>query len=166
MHAIPPEEASAAALEVSGPFLQDPLRLSDGARRRAVEIAGPAAASFLDDPIPPPSWSGESVPTHRDIKGEHLFLEPGLARLSAVIDWADVEFAEPAKDLAGLVTWMGPNFAREVVSSGPWGAVVAERAIRIACEGLLRYLDAVLLGREREPDPRLLAAQLRAAFSG
>ena len=54
---------------------------------------------------------------HTDIKGEHVFVDEDRRRVTSIIDWADTEVCDPAKDYAGLVGWLGPTFARASVDS-------------------------------------------------
>lgn len=44
---------------------------------------------------------------HRDLGGDHLFLDPHTGNLAAVIDWGDVSIGDPAQDFCGLpATWL------------------------------------------------------------
>ena len=85
--------------------------------------------------------------------------------MTAIIDWADTEVCDPAKDYAGLVIWLGPSFTRACVeASGEEDPSLADRAIWLGRAGVLDYWDAVLAGREHAPIP-LITEQLRIAFS-
>jgi aminoglycoside phosphotransferase (APT) family kinase protein len=127
------------------------------------EIAHDEIGRFLAGPTPQPSE--RRTLCHTDIKGEHIFVDAERRRVTSIIDWADAEVCDPAKDYAGLVGWLGPAFARACVdASGEDDPTLCERAIWLNRAGLLDYWGVVLAGRESAPIP-LLTAQLRAAFS-
>jgi len=127
------------------------------------EIVGDAAAGFLESA--PPAPSERRTLCHTDIKGEHVFVDDERRRVATIIDWADTEVCDPAKDYAGLVGWLGPSFARACVrASGEDDPTLADRAIWLERAGILDYWDEVLAGRETAPIP-LITAQLRIAFS-
>jgi aminoglycoside phosphotransferase (APT) family kinase protein len=79
--------------------------------RRAAPAAGidPAA---LTEPRPVRGSVGE-VLCHGDLKGEHFLLD-GRDGLAGIVDWADACVCDPVRDLAGVVIWLGPAFARLV----------------------------------------------------
>lgn len=54
---------------------------------------------------PDPIRSEERCVLHNDFYPEHLLVEG--TQLSGVIDWGDVAIADPARDLAGLFSWLG-----------------------------------------------------------
>jgi aminoglycoside phosphotransferase (APT) family kinase protein len=142
-------------------FEGPPLR--DEAIAATTRIVGDAVGRFLD--APPPAASDRRTLCHTDIKGEHVFVDDDRRRVTAIIDWADAEICDPAKDYAGLTGWLGPAFVRTCVqASGEEDATLAERAIWLDRAGILDYWDAVLAGRETAPIP-LITAQLRTAFS-
>jgi aminoglycoside phosphotransferase (APT) family kinase protein len=137
--------------------------LSDEFVAAATEIAGDRIGRFLAGPVPQPS--DRRTLCHTDIKGEHVFVDAERGRVTSIIDWADAEVCDPAKDYAGLVGWLGPAFARACVdASGEDDPTLAERAIWLNRAGLLDFWGAVLAGRESAPIP-LLTAQLRSAFN-
>ena len=137
--------------------------LRDTTVAATTEIAGDAVGRFLSSPGPPPS--DRRTLCHTDIKGEHVFVDERCQRVTAIIDWADSEVCDPAKDYAGLVGWLGPAFARAcIAASGEDDPTLADRAIWLDRAGILDYWDAVLAGRETAPIP-LITAQLRTAFS-
>jgi Phosphotransferase enzyme family len=131
---------------------------------RVGEIVGhDRLQAFLD--APPPTPVVLETLCHTDIKGEHLFLNDTCTRVRRVIDWADAEICDPAKDYAAFTIWLGPTFTHAVVAaSGEDDGTLAERAIFLARAGHLGYWDNVLAGTESAPLP-LLEAQVRAAFS-
>jgi aminoglycoside phosphotransferase (APT) family kinase protein len=143
------------------PSEMQPLR--DATVPATTDIAGDAVARFLATPAPEPS--DRRTLCHTDIKGEHVFVDGEGRRVTAIIDWADTEVCDPAKDYAGLVIWLGPSFARACVeASGEDDPSLADRAIWLARAGVLDYWDAVLAGVEHAPIP-LITEQLRIAFS-
>jgi len=112
-------------------------------------------------PVPAP----REALCHTDVKGEHLFVDTTAVRVERLIDWADAEICDPAKDHAGSTIWLGPTFTREVVAlSGEDDGTLAERAIFLGRADLLDYFNAVVVGAETG-SLGLLTAQLRAAFS-
>ena len=84
-----------------------------------------------------------------DLKGEHIFVSEDGTRVTALIDWEDMTIADPAMDFAGLVIWLGPSFARQVIAAykGPADEGTLDRAVFfLARAGLLTYCEAVLEG--------------------
>lgn len=79
--------------------------------RREAPLAGidPAA---LTEPRPE-RGSVKEVLCHGDLKGEHFLLDE-RDRLAGIVDWADACVCDPVRDLAGVVIWLGPAFARLV----------------------------------------------------
>jgi len=141
----------------------DVPQLTDAALARTAEIAGDAGERFIS--TPPPEPSGRRTLCHTDIKGEHVFVDEDHRRVTAIIDWADAEVCDPAKDCAGLVGWLGPSFARaSAEASGEHDPTLGDRAIWLNRAGILRYWDDVVAGRERAPIP-LITEQLRTALS-
>jgi aminoglycoside phosphotransferase (APT) family kinase protein len=146
------------------PLSFEVTELSDASVTATTEIAGDAVGRFLSST--PPRPSDRRTLCHTDIKGEHVFVDERRRRVTAIIDWADTEVCDPAKDYAGLVGWLGPAFARAcIAASREDDPTLADRAIWLDRAGILDYWDAVLAGRETAPIP-LITAQLRAAFSG
>jgi aminoglycoside phosphotransferase (APT) family kinase protein len=137
--------------------------LSEGTIATTTDIVGDAVARFLAST--PPSPSDRRTLCHTDIKGEHVFVDEQRRHVTAIIDWADTEVCDPAKDYAGLASWLGPSFARTCIDeSGEDDPTLADRAIWLDRAGLLDYWDAVLAGREHAPI-QLITEQLRIAFS-
>lgn len=137
--------------------------LSDAAVGATTEIAGDAVGRFLANPSPVPS--DRRTLCHTDIKGEHVFVDDERRRVTSIIDWADTEVCDPAKDYAGLVTWLGPSLTRAgVEASGEDDPTLADRAIWLGRAGILEYWDDVLNGVEHAPIS-LITSQLRIAFS-
>jgi aminoglycoside phosphotransferase (APT) family kinase protein len=142
-------------------YEMQPLR--DATVDRATEIAGDAIGRFLSRPAP--AASDRRTLCHTDIKGEHVFVDEGRRRVTAIIDWADAEVCDPAEDYAGLVIWLGPALTRACVeASGEDDATLADRAIWLGRVGILEYWDDVLAGVEHAPIS-LITEQVRIAFS-
>jgi aminoglycoside phosphotransferase (APT) family kinase protein len=137
--------------------------LRDTTVAATTEIAGDAVGLFLSSS--PPEPSDRRTLCHTDIKGEHVFVDEPRRRVTAIIDWADTEVCDPAKDYAGLVGWLGPAFARDsVAASGEDDPTLADRALWLDRAGILDLWDAVLAGRGTAPIP-LITEQLRIAFN-
>jgi aminoglycoside phosphotransferase (APT) family kinase protein len=131
---------------------------------RAVTVAGAQAVErFLA--AAPPAPSERRALCHADVKGEHLFVDEAAGRLTGIIDWADTDVCDPARDYAGLVIWLGARFTRAAVAaSGEDDPTLGDRAIWLGRVALLDYWDGVLTGAETAPIP-LITEQLRVAFS-
>lgn len=127
------------------------------------ETAGDAITRFLSSLAPVPS--DRRTLCHTDIKGQHIFVDDGARRVTAIIDWADAEVCDPAKDYAGLVIWIGPSLTRACVeASGEDDPTLADRAVWLGRAGIIEYWDDVLAGIEHAPNA-LIENQLRIAFS-
>jgi aminoglycoside phosphotransferase (APT) family kinase protein len=166
LHAIPLKAAEAAGVGPSSRSLDAGVELGDEGAAWAGRIVGPSLDAFLVDPIPSSALTeGARVLCHGDLKGEHIFVSEDSRRLTAVIDWADVSIGDPAQDFAGLVIWLGPGFAREVLGAytGPADGGTFDRAVFFARRDLLELVDRQLAGESAVPVP-LIEAQLRAAF--
>ena len=143
------------------PFEIQPLR--EAAIAEMTAIVGDAVPRFLASPVPAPS--DRRTLCHTDIKGEHVFVDDERRRVTAIIDWADTEVCDPAKDYAGLVGWLGPSFTRACIeASDEDDPTLADRAIWLNRAGIIEYWDDVLKGVEDAPIP-LITEQLRMAFS-
>jgi aminoglycoside phosphotransferase (APT) family kinase protein len=112
----------------------------------------------------PPQPSKRRSLCHTDIKGEHVFVGSDGSAVTAIIDWADAEVCDPARDYAGLVIWLGPAFTRAAAFAGEGhDPTLADRAIWIGRAGIARYLNDMLAGGERAP-MALIEQQIRTAF--
>jgi aminoglycoside phosphotransferase (APT) family kinase protein len=166
LHATPLKTAKKAGVGEWSPSIEAGVEVGEEAAAWAGRVVGPSLDAFLVDPIPSEALTeGKAVLCHGDLKGEHVFVSEDGRRLTALIDWADVSIGDPALDLAGLVIWLGPGFAREVLASyrGPADRGTLDRAVFFARQGLLGYLDEQLAGTATAQVP-LIEAQLRAAF--
>ena len=184
LHRVPAEDALALGLrsvdlgrEIYAPLVTESLSdLGPGTRAWVAETLG----DFLRE------GGSERAPralVHGDISATHLLASPAGA-LRGVIDWGDAMVADPALDLAGLLSGVGrafrPPFLRRVVASyarsGPAAALIAgdpglRRRIRfyLALEPLYQVRYGWMLGgsageEQVESGRRRLAA--RAARSG
>jgi len=168
LHSMPVSKARAAGVRPRSIDLDTGIDVGEGAIGWARKVAGDAVDSFLISPLPATAGNAsKGVVCHADLKGEHIFVSEDGTRVTALIDWADMVIADPAVDLAGLVLWLGPAFAREVASAYRGPAIdegTADRATFLARVGLLHYCEAVLEGRE-QGSPAIIRPQLAAAFS-
>jgi hypothetical protein len=161
LHEIGEGEAHAAGIGDRIVSYEQP-QLTQATVDTTTAIAGDAVARFLLEQ--PPSPQVRRVLCHTDLKGEHLFVDRSCSWLTAVIDWADAEVSDPAVDLAGVVGWLGPSVARDVVAtSASKDPRLADRAIWLARAGMLRYWNLIVAGDEQAPLP-VIESQLRAAF--
>jgi aminoglycoside phosphotransferase (APT) family kinase protein len=161
LHEITADEAFALGLG-ERPVTFDVPTIEPATLEAVAGIVGEEASRFLAGE--PPSASDRRALCHTDLKGEHVFVDANHARVTAIIDWADVEVCDPARDYAGLVIWLGADFVRGAVASEPDDATLADRAIWLARAGALAYLDDVRAGREDGPMP-IITEQLRVAFA-
>ena len=162
LHTVEAEEVFALGLGERVVSFQFP-DLDETVTHAVEEVIGDDLPRFLG--TPPPEPSARSVLCHTDIKGEHMFVDDDHARISAIIDWADTEVCDPARDYAGLATWLGPSFARAAVAAG--GADddgLTDRAVWLAQAGSLYWMNEVMTGREDAP-LALIEQELRAAFA-
>ncbi|WP_131738221.1 phosphotransferase family protein [Actinomadura roseirufa] len=158
LRALAAMPVTSAGIPEAPPIEWDALtRRADQARRRLPEA--PVA------PLPPPQSSASArapVLAHADLKGEHLLVRPD-GTLAGVLDWADAEAADPARDIAGVAISIGAAAARRVANAAGHGAATAARGLHLArCETVIR-LDDRVHGTDDSPLP-LLRAQLRRAW--
>ena len=136
--------------------------LGDHALSFAARTLGERLDTFLA--APPPLPPARRVLCHTDLKGEHVFVSDDRSRVTAIIDWADTEICDPARDYAGLAIWLGPAFALAAVeASDEDDDGLADRGVWLARAGTLEYWDDVLTGKEDAPRD-LITAQLVTAF--
>ncbi len=121
---------------------------------------------FLEDKRPA-SFAGSACLTHNDLYTEHLLLDSGSGKVSAIIDWSDAVIGDPAIDFAALYPWLGPSGVQRVLASysRPIDDQVLVRARYMAVGQSLR--DITQGGEEARPEwtVRGLAA-LRRALRG
>jgi aminoglycoside phosphotransferase (APT) family kinase protein len=119
---------------------------------------------FLAGDVPLPAAPSALVVSHADLKGEHLLLEPDRPRLTAIIDWADVAYLDPAVDLGSLAIWLGPDLVVDVAArSGLFDEPTVARALFQVRVWMLHGVARMLVGENDWP-PDLVRTQLAWAF--
>ncbi len=104
LHAFPVDRALRAGVP-DAPWEPPARQTRRGlARLAAVARLLPAAIvarcrAILEEP--PAAGAGDRCLTHADFFPEHLLVDPVSHELVGVIDWADAEVGDPARDLAG-----------------------------------------------------------------
>jgi aminoglycoside phosphotransferase (APT) family kinase protein len=127
-----------------------------------IEIAGDEAAAYIESS--PPAPSDRRVLCHTDVKGEHVFVDEHGAAVRAIIDWADTEVCDPARDYAGIIDWLGPSFGRAVIdASGEPDPTLFERALWLSRAGMFEWMHDSQIGVEDAPES-LLRQQIQTAF--
>ena len=71
---------------------------------------------FLADHLPA-SFAGSLCLTHNDLYTEHILLDSGSGKVSAIIDWSDAVIGDPAIDFAALYPWLGTSGIQRVLAS-------------------------------------------------
>ena len=97
---------------------------------------------------------------HGDLAAEHVLLDPDTHEITGIIDWADVQFGDPAMDLAGMFHWGGAPFFEAVTRE--YGHPVSQESFEkarfvAACRGVADVNFGLQNGR-----PEYVAAGLRA----
>jgi aminoglycoside phosphotransferase (APT) family kinase protein len=137
--------------------------IDDATLAAVTALVGDEASKFLASS--PPAASERRALCHTDVKGEHVFVDADAVHVTGIIDWADVEVCDPARDYAGLVVWLGRDFARAAAAAGEADDdTLVDRAIWLARAGALYWMKEVRAGRERAP-LALITQQLRSAFA-
>ena len=98
--------------------------------------------------------------THHDLAAEHVLLDDFGARVTGVIDWGDVNIADPTVDFVGLFAWGGETFVRAVLANyrGPVDERVLERVRPWAA---FRSVQDIRFGLDNNM-PELIDAGVRA----
>jgi aminoglycoside phosphotransferase (APT) family kinase protein len=164
VHALPQDLSPRPPSEHASSALAELPALAETIERDAADLVTDAMRPYLRGEVPEPPPAERFVFCHGDIKGEHMLIAPSGWRLVGVVDWGDACAADPAVDLGGLATWLGPPFVRMVVDRyvGPAeDEGLFDRAITLARAGMLRGLGRTLRGDETWPYVR---AQIHAAF--
>lgn len=100
------------ALGGSGDFAARLRDLGLPAERAALAGAFLAAA---DAPSAPPPSALRLV--HGDLDPEHLVVGPPPRPLVGILDWSDARFADPARDLAAVLSWGGRDFLEQTLTA-------------------------------------------------
>ncbi|WP_067474575.1 phosphotransferase family protein [Actinomadura hibisca] len=155
--------ADAAALDVPAGQPIEWERLAACAEQARLRLLGTEAVAAT--PLRPPlQETAPPVLAHADLKGEHLMVRSDGA-LAGVLDWADAELADPARDVAGLAISVGaPAAAQIAIEAGHTHATALAGVFLARCETLLR-LDERLRDASDSPLP-LLRAQTARAWQG
>jgi aminoglycoside phosphotransferase (APT) family kinase protein len=147
--------------------LEELPSLADAIAADPATVVTPEMRRYLAADVDPPPPSARSVLCHADLKGEHVLMTDGGTHVAGVIDWGDARVEDPAVDVAGLVIWLGPAFARDVAAHGLLEADpgIVDRAVHLARVGMLWGLGMSLQGRAHWPLP-LARTLVRTAFLG
>ncbi|MGI0129612.1 MAG: phosphotransferase family protein [Thermoplasmata archaeon] len=163
LHRIPARDAVAAGLPYRTPNAcrQGVLRWGRRVAREVRRLLDPTSRRRLDRLLErlarPTRPRFATVVTHNDLLPVHVLADPSSGRLTGLIDWGDVEFADPAFDFGvmGAVPGLGPAMVRAY--GGPSDGGFLERA-----DAYRRLVAShtVVHARERR-DPALRARGLR-----
>lgn len=94
-----------AALGGRGNYAAQLAALGLGRERAAL------AGAFLDaQPAPSPAPEAALRLVHGDLDPEHFVVGPPPSPLVGILDWSDARFADPARDLAAVLSWGGQAF--------------------------------------------------------
>ncbi|MBU1337464.1 MAG: phosphotransferase [Acidobacteria bacterium] len=52
----------------------------------------------------------------QDLWAEHILVDPCSGIVSGIIDWGDAAISDPAIDFAGLYTWYGEKWLKDVLA--------------------------------------------------
>lgn len=135
---------------------------------RARDLLGPgvgrAVDRFLD--TPPPPGPDRLRLCHGDLGAEHVFVDPGSAAVTGVIDWSDAAVTDPALDVGLVLRDLGPR-ARDRVAAHLGGADAGLPA-RATFYARARALEDLQFGVDHDlPVYRRNAARaLEALFAG
>ncbi len=119
---------------------------------------------YLAGRVDLPNPTSERRLCHTDLKGEHILVERTGARITGVIDWADIAIDDPAVDFGSLAIWLGPKFVRDVAASAGAPEGVVERGLFRIRSFLLTGLGKRLRNENSWPLP-LVETQIRWAFA-
>ena len=173
LHSIPPRLAQAAKMPRMAAWSAD---VAAGVLGWAGEAALPwvpdqireRVDGFLHDAVmAPPDGAVENVIVNADLKGEHVLISPDGGRITGILDWADACVSDPMVDFMGLISWLGPEFAWEVLGHyrRPVDPDFFVRAVYWARCFALDDVAQRVQGRSDVP-LKVLQARLVRAFSG
>ena len=102
---------------------------------------------------------------HNDLFPEHVYVDPSSGRVSALIDWADACWDDPAIDFAPLAWLLGDAFLDSALGAyGGDADGLRERAVRLGTLCSLHDVDAAANGAPNVPlSARVEIVRMRAA---
>lgn len=117
LHAVSPEQAGAAGVEVRTPAQVRRSWAEDIARVRAEFTVAPALAgswrAWLEDDS---CWPRATVMTHGEIYPAHVLFD-GDGAVTGVLDWTTARVDDPARDLAAQYGAAGEEMLRAAVAA-------------------------------------------------
>jgi aminoglycoside 2''-phosphotransferase len=154
IHAIPPDAAAAAGVDVSVVHRTDLPVAAEQIRRWVGEVPAirgqaPGPCAWLERREPPPrAYTGPPRFLHGDLQMEHVIVDGATGRLSGIVDWGG-QLGDPARDFSYVLLHGGQSFFQRAVDAYdlPLDAAFAERTLFSARLGALAWLaDAVKRG--------------------
>ncbi|GAF85175.1 unnamed protein product [marine sediment metagenome] len=70
---------------------------------------------YLENDVPL-FFEGAPKLVHNDLWAEHILVDPRSGSVNGIIDWGDVAISDPAVDFAGLYTWYGEKWLKDVLA--------------------------------------------------
>lgn len=143
-------------IPTSGRDFDDPATCLDAAherRRRLHESLSVAARALVDRrlAVPAPAPSPRRLLCHLDLRTEHILMHPATGELTGVLGWSAACIADPARELAIILTDMGPALCDVLVDScrAELDPDVRERIALFARCLLLERIEQGLLADDR-----------------
>lgn len=109
LHALDPEPFG----EPPWPAPEDPFppAIAAAVREGLGDRVDARVEAYLRGEVePPPPSPLDPVPTHADLLGYHILLDPSGGRITGILDWMDMGLGDPAADFVGLLLWLGEDF--------------------------------------------------------
>ncbi len=120
LHAYPVDKAKEAGvpkeIDLVARWRDESLNELD--RVADLEINLPDLRNYLENHVPPP-FDGVPRLLHRDFLAEHVLIDRRTGDVSGIIDWADAVIGDPAVDFAGLYSWHGERWLKDVLTCYP-----------------------------------------------
>lgn len=121
LHAISVQRAKRGGLAVDDDGVEEwyaeALRIADDLAAREGEPVRSCIDWLRDDPPMPSQCGGPVRFIHNDICPDHVLLEPGQRRITALLDFGDAALGDPALDFVMLPAWLGPAGTRAALAS-------------------------------------------------